>query len=213
MLSAYDLAKDPLMLTRAKELGDWLLPALSTKYGLPINRYTLGHNPRGQATGRVSLAEVGTLSLELTKLSLITGDPKYFHSAQRAMDTLDEGFGDVVIEERGNVQNWRKRLGALLTLYVDPDRPNLSTGEYAFGGLADSYYEYLVKQHQLLKGKMSQYGRMYRNVAESVWTYLYHRIEVVPGRRDLATIGSVVRFSSLWVLLLVVDMFPDKKSR
>lgn len=80
MLSAYDLSGDPLMLERAIELGDWLLPSLGTKYGLAINRYTLGSNPAGLDTGRAVLSEVGSLTMEFTRLSMLTGNEIYYQA-------------------------------------------------------------------------------------------------------------------------------------
>jgi len=79
LLSAYDLSGgDPLMLERAKELGDWLLPSLNTDWGLAVPRYKIGFNPDGGPSGRAVLAEVGSLGMELIKLSMITGDETYY---------------------------------------------------------------------------------------------------------------------------------------
>lgn len=89
LLSAYDLSADPLMLARAIELGDWLLPSLSTRSGLLVPTYRLGSHPNGAPTGQVVLAEVGSVSLEFTRLSQLTGDPAYFEAISRATDTLD----------------------------------------------------------------------------------------------------------------------------
>lgn len=77
LISAFDLSQDPLMLARATELGDWLLPALNTKHGLALGRYLLGQNPDGAESGNSCLAEVGSLGLEFFRLSMITGDPIY----------------------------------------------------------------------------------------------------------------------------------------
>jgi len=79
LLSAYDLSGgDPLMLERAKELGDWLLPSLNTDWGLAVPRYKIGFNPDGGPSGRAVLAEVGSLGMELIKLSMITKDETYY---------------------------------------------------------------------------------------------------------------------------------------
>ncbi|KAK4701339.1 hypothetical protein P7C70_g4893, partial [Phenoliferia sp. Uapishka_3] len=188
MLSAYDLSGDPLMLARATELGDWILPALGTKQGLAICRYELGSNPAGGSSGRSVLSEVGSLTMEFTRLSMLTGDETYFLAVQRAMDTLDTGFP----RHAGDGQR-RGRLGSLLPAYVDAGHPNSMSGEYTFGGLADSYYEYLVrleiKQYQLLGGVSSQYGRMYSEAIDSAYQWLIRPVEVIPGRTGLTTIG------------------------
>ncbi|KAK4057558.1 hypothetical protein OIO90_001203 [Microbotryomycetes sp. JL221] len=189
LLAAYELSEDRLMLERAIELGDWLLPALGTKHGLPINRYMLGSNPNGLANGRVMLAEVGSMTLEFTKLSMLTGNDVYFQAAQRAIDTLDEEFEPGMTEPVDDFMAMRKRLGSLFPTYIDPSRPELMQGEYTLGGLADSYYEYLIKQAQLVSNSHPQYARMYESVAESVMNFLVSSIDVVPGREDLMNLG------------------------
>lgn len=73
-----DLSSDPLMLARATELGDWLLPALGTTSGLAIGRHTMGLNRPGAQSGMSTLSEVGSLTLEFTRLSMLTGDETYF---------------------------------------------------------------------------------------------------------------------------------------
>ncbi|GAA5825216.1 hypothetical protein JCM10212_002960, partial [Sporobolomyces blumeae] len=193
LLSAYDLSGgDPLMLERARELGDWLLPSLATMYGLAVPRYAIGSNPNGGPIGRAVLAEVGSLTLELTKLSMITGDETYYKAAQRTMDTLEHHFKAAspkpVVTNTGKV---RGRLGTLLPSHVNPDQPNMVQGEYTFGGLADSYYEYLIKQAQLTSFSHPQYPRMYENAIESAYKYLVRPIETVPGRDGLTNIGTV----------------------
>lgn len=85
LISAYDLSGDPLMLQRATELGDWLLPSLGTKFGLSINRYVLGSNPAGINVGRATLSEVGSLTMEFTKLSMITGNEIYYQAVGPAL--------------------------------------------------------------------------------------------------------------------------------
>ena len=92
-------------------------------------------------------------------------------------------------------------------------------GEYTFGGLADSYYEYLVgllvthsssvseilmfvkeawqiKQAQLTSFAIPQYAKMYQESIESAYQYLIRPVESIPGREnDLTTIGTMVRFT------------------
>lgn len=89
LISAYDLSSDPLMLTRAVELGDWLLPSMGTQFGLAIGRYEMGTNPNGAGAGRSVLSEVGSLSLEFTRLSMISGDEVYYQavSINRFLDS------------------------------------------------------------------------------------------------------------------------------
>jgi len=47
----------------------------------------------------------------------------------------------------------RGRLGSLLPSHINPNQPNMVQGEYTFGGLADSYYEYLVSVSSVLSNR------------------------------------------------------------
>lgn len=78
LISAYDLSGDPLMKIRAIELGNWLLPSLGTLEGFPNRFYGIGQNPAGKSHGKTILAEVGSLSLEFTRLTQISQDPIYY---------------------------------------------------------------------------------------------------------------------------------------
>jgi mannosyl-oligosaccharide alpha-1,2-mannosidase len=42
LISAYDLSGDELMLERAEDLAEWLVPAFGTSSGLPASRYQIG---------------------------------------------------------------------------------------------------------------------------------------------------------------------------
>lgn len=84
-LAAYDLSGDELMLQRGQELGDWLLGAFGTSSGLPLGRYKLGYNPGGKPAGRQVLAEAGSMLLEMTRLSQLTGDNRYFEAVRLAL--------------------------------------------------------------------------------------------------------------------------------
>lgn len=145
LLSAYDLSGDPLMLERATELGDWILPALGTKEGLALGRLVLGSNPNGLPSGRVVLSEAGSLSMEFTRLSMLTGDEIYYRAIQRSTDRLETGFDPAAPVSKDPHTSPRGRLGTLLPAHLDPGHPHTLSGEYTFGGLADSYYEYLVR--------------------------------------------------------------------
>ncbi|GAA5981560.1 hypothetical protein JCM10908_004153 [Rhodotorula pacifica] len=194
LLSAYELSADPLMLERATELGNWLLPAFATEHGLPVNRYMIGSNPNGAHNGRQSLAEVGSMILEMTRLSQLTGDEVYFRAAQRAHDTLEKHFLPAQEPKDPSLANgptYRGRLGTLLPAFIDPSFPNNLQGDYTLGGLADSYYEYLIKQAHLTSLSHEQSARMYREAMDSILQYLVRPLEVIPGRHDLALLGTM----------------------
>jgi len=54
---------------------------------------------------------------------------------------------------------------------------------------ADSYYEYLIKEHQLLGGGNPQYARMYVESIESMYEHLVSEVKVVPDQQ-LLVIGE-----------------------
>ena len=54
---------------------------------------------------------------------------------------------------------------------------------------ADSYYEYLIKEYQLLAGGVDQYSRMYAEAVDTAIDHLVAEVEVIPGE-SLLTIGT-----------------------
>ncbi|RSH93732.1 hypothetical protein EHS25_006380 [Saitozyma podzolica] len=181
MLGAYDLSGDELLVDRAVELAEILSKAFNTDSGLPVGRIDPGSDSLLRL-GQVSIAEVGSMTLELVRLSQVTGDRKWFDFAQRAMDYIEQR-----VIPRGTYE-------PLIPLWFMPDQA-LETpmnGVLAFGGLADSYYEYLIKAYKLLGGSSAaeQYSRIYERSIDRARKTIYLDIDVVPGR-DLLAIGKL----------------------
>lgn len=80
LLSAFDLSGDPIFRDKALEIMDVLTNAYSPRLGVFYSLYNAyfkeGEFPMWNA-GRAFLADVGTLQLELRRLSDITSNPKY----------------------------------------------------------------------------------------------------------------------------------------
>jgi len=183
LISAYDLSGDDLMLQRAEDLAEWILPAFGTSSGFPMSHYQLGSNPLGQKVGRVVTADVGSLTLEFTRLSQLTSHDYYYDLVQKITDTLD---GDQWVSP--------DRLGTLFPIYINPEVPEALSEKYSMGAMVDSYYEYLIKQHQLLRGTESQYGRMYTSVIESARAHLMKIYDLEPpGGKNFTVLGDVER--------------------
>ncbi len=131
LLSAHHACGDPVLLAKARDLADRLLPAFDTPTGMPY-RYINLH------TGKVrdpatNPAETGTHIAELGTLSTLTGDPKYFDAAKRAL---------VAMYQR------RSTIGLLA------DKIDVTTGAWlsrraTIAPPSDSYYEYLWDGWQL----------------------------------------------------------------
>jgi mannosyl-oligosaccharide alpha-1,2-mannosidase len=81
----------------------------------------------------VLVAELGSLSLEFTRLSQLTGDPKFFDAVQRISDRFEQ------------VQS-KTKLPGMWPVLVNPQAANFGedTG-FTLGAMADSLYEYLPK--------------------------------------------------------------------
>lgn len=96
-LAAYDLSGDQRLLRKAREVGDMLLGAFDTPNRMPITRWDVGAAARGDkkkdgqvAPGWALIAEVGSLCMEFTRLSLITGDPRWFDATEKIREVLED---------------------------------------------------------------------------------------------------------------------------
>lgn len=166
-LSAYDLSGDTLMKDRAEELAQLILPAFDTSSGVPVGRIKFDKPGRPDPRGGVILAEAGSMLLELTRLWQVTGNRTYFDRVQRTTDWLDR-----------NMTNTPTRLGTLWPTTIFPDRGTMY-GWYTWGGMADSAFEYLIKEHQLLGGQLDQYGRMFAEAVDSARQWILRSVTTV----------------------------------
>ena len=126
LISAHLACGDPALLSKAKDLADRLLKAFeASPHGLPWRYVNL-------KTGAVrdpetNLAEIGTYITEFGVLSQLTGDPRYFDVAKRAMKhALDK----------------RSKLG-LMAANIDARTGAWISRTASIDIYADSFYEYL----------------------------------------------------------------------
>lgn len=95
MLSAYDLsgAKYKVLLDKAVELADVLMGSFDTPNRMPVTYYrwmpTFASQPHRAGT-HVVLAEIGSLSVEFTRLAQLTKEPKYYDAIDRITDAFLE---------------------------------------------------------------------------------------------------------------------------
>jgi len=137
-LSAFDLSEGqyPSLLTKAIEMGDMLYVAFDTPNRMPITRWNFkaaASGKRQMAPDAILLAELGSLTLEFTRLSQLSGDPKYYDAVQRVMDVFDEQ------------QNATKLPGMWPVVVNARDLNFTEASLFTIGGMADSTYEYLPK--------------------------------------------------------------------
>ncbi|KAK6363039.1 hypothetical protein TWF730_000486 [Orbilia blumenaviensis] len=69
-------------------------------------------------------------------------------------------------------------------------RMNEGENQYSYGGMADSTYEYLLKEHILLGGLNEQYGRLYLSTYETGRDNLFFR-PMTPKNNDILVSGKM----------------------
>lgn len=197
-LAAYDLSdgKYPVLLKKAREVGELVYGAFDTPNRMQVSRwdwkeyvcayvcgffvfvkymrlmqcrYLMGQSMR--PSKNTLLAEVGSLSLEFTRLTQLTGDPKYFDAIQRVTDNLEEAQPKTLVP-------------GLWPTMVDMENLLFQNTQFTLGGMADSTYEYLPKEHLLLGGRTDQYKRIYESAIDAVKKRLLFR----PRTKDNADI-------------------------
>ena len=164
LLAAYAASDDELYLTKAVQLGDALLPAFNSKTGLPYHEVNLqtgaAKNPSWN-TDNCILSEIGSVQLEFKSLSHFTGDPKYAAAADSVMDVL-----------------WEKReqsVDGLYPVYISAETGEFRDAHVTMGALADSFYEYLLKQWLLTSKTEPKYRRMYDETVAGIRQHLVAR--------------------------------------
>ncbi|HEX4737085.1 MAG TPA: glycoside hydrolase family 47 protein [Allosphingosinicella sp.] len=131
LLSAHHACGDPMLLARAADLADRLLPAFETPTGMP---YRLVNLKTGAARESVtSPADIATYLPEWGTLSRLTGNPRYAQTAKRAVRALFDR---------------RSKLDMVAT------KIDVVTGEWrsrraTVGSYCDSFFEYLWDCWQL----------------------------------------------------------------
>ena len=149
LLSAYHACGDAMLLAKARDLADRLMPSFAASpIGIPHRYINLKTGAlRGQETNP---AETGTFIAEFGFLSRATGDARYSAAAKRALVSMFER---------------RSKIGLLA------DRIDCMTGEWksrraTIGPPSDSYYEYLWDGWDLLGDQDCL--RMYRTCTEAI---------------------------------------------
>ncbi|OOF98251.1 glycoside hydrolase family 47 protein [Aspergillus carbonarius ITEM 5010] len=182
LLGAYDLTNGryPVLLKKAVEIADMIYGSFDTRNRMPQSRWEWTRSAGGlniEAGRNTVLAELGSLNLEFTRLSQLTHDPKYFDAIQRITDFLEES------QEKTNVPGmWPLMVNAKDLEFADP--------RFTIGGMADSTYEYLPKEHMLLGGQTSQYRKMYNSFMKALKSHLLFRPKTEDGR-DILFAGNM----------------------
>ncbi|KAL7799078.1 seven-hairpin glycosidase [Trichoderma ceciliae] len=149
LIAAYDLSQEPILRAKAIELGDALYATFDTPNRMPSHwlDYEKAKEGTQKADESMSGAAGGTLCMEFTRLSQITGDAKYYDATERIKQFFYR------------FQN-KTALPGLWPVMMNFRDEEMAESRYTIGAQADSMYEYLVKMHPLLGGLDPEYPEM-----------------------------------------------------
>ncbi|KAK4188497.1 family 47 putative glycoside hydrolase [Podospora australis] len=181
LLSAYDLSGEKILLDKAIEIGDMMYAGFDTENHMPVNSFEFGQAKAG--TLRVSASEssaaAGTLSLEFTRLSQLTGDMKYYNAIDGVTREMEKS------QDKSNIPG-------MWPVFV-----NLQVGfgasgtSFTLGASADSAYEYLSKMYALLGGLEPTYKKLHTKAMAAAKKYLLFRPMLPEKSPDVLFSGTV----------------------
>ena len=152
LLSAFDWSGEDTFLVHAEDLGERLSKAFDSETGLPGSQVNL---MSGKVKSRdINIAEVGTLQLEFRMLARLSGHLDYKEKSERVYDILlqmarSDGLYPYMIRNNGQV-------------------PKFTNNIITFGGMGDSFYEYMLKLW-IQGGQMeTKYREMYDKAIQSM---------------------------------------------
>ena len=181
LLAAYDLSKRKALLAKAVELGNFLYAGFNTPTQMPVDFIDFEAAKGGEGLTIeewVVSASPGTISMEMTRLSQITGDPKYYDAAARVMRLFHE-------------HQLKTKIPGLWPIWVSMRNQDLSgRKEFTLGSGADSLHEYLPKMLALLGGQDPMYENMTKSFMQAATDHMFFR-PMLPGEEDILIAGNV----------------------
>ncbi|KAJ5410294.1 uncharacterized protein N7487_004653 [Penicillium crustosum] len=180
LLAAFDLSADQKLLEKSIELGDMLYAAFDTPNRMPVihwNANKAAHREEQLAEESVLGAELGSFILEFTRLSQITGDPKYFDAAQRVMELFDK-------------KQDATKLAGLWPVSVNAKEELFDDDTFTLGAEASSLYKSLPRAYALLGGKVPMYRKMYENATFTATSHNIFR-PMNPEGKEVLLSGTV----------------------
>ena len=163
LLSIHQLSGERMYLLKAEELGERLALAFDSPSGVPYSIVNLRsgktRNPQWNG-GNSILSELGSVQLEFGLLSRLSGNPAFGAAARAVLSHLHK------LPPSPGVP------AGLFPVAIDPRTGRASSDAVSFGGLGDSFYEYLLKQY-LLSGRTDLVARdMYLAAVDALKAHL-----------------------------------------
>lgn len=172
LLAGYDLLNGPAadlvsdkslvdaLLTQAQSLADSLSYAFETPSGVPYNNLRL--NSRGNDGSTTNgLATTGSLILEWTRLSDLTGNSTYGELAQKAESYL-----------LNPQPAWTQPFPGLVGSNIEISNGQFIDDYVTWNGGDDSFYEYLIKFFVYSPTRFSEYRDRWLDAANSTLEHL-----------------------------------------
>ncbi|TVY30778.1 Endoplasmic reticulum mannosyl-oligosaccharide 1,2-alpha-mannosidase [Lachnellula hyalina] len=181
-LAAYDVSggQYPVLLAKAVEVGELVMSCFDTPNRMPITRWDWQRYSNGNAQEAPEgslVSEPGSLSLEFTRLSQLTKDPKYYDAVQRISDVFEEG------------QNTTK-MPVSIHLSKPASGAFSEDNFFTLGGMSDSLYEYFPKQYLIMGGLLEQPRKLYEGFIEVAKEHMFFRI-YNPKDQNLTVSGDI----------------------
>ncbi|KAF6831046.1 endoplasmic reticulum mannosyl-oligosaccharide -alpha-mannosidase [Colletotrichum plurivorum] len=191
LISAYDLSGEPVLLAKAIELGDMLYMGFDTPNHMPPFWFKFSEAKYGtqSVSTHESSAAGCSLSMEFTRLSQITGDPKYYDATERVKEFLVKTQHDT-------------KLPGMWPTFLNYREEKVDDSAFTIGAQADSLYEYLPKMYALLGGLDPEYEKLTTGSFDAINKHILFR-PILPNKTDVLVPGNVFARTSS------VDLTPE----
>ena len=181
-LAAHDLSGERSLLDKAVEVGEMVLTAFDTPNRMPVTRWewkiAKDRLHSQEAPDWMLVSELGSLSLEFTRLSQVTGDPRWYDAIARITDLFD-------------AQQHRTKLPGMWPVVVNPKAKDLTSDTgFTLGGMSDSLYEYFPKAYALLGGLEPVYQKLYTDSMATAVSQMFFR-PMSPNNEDILMSGDL----------------------
>lgn len=183
LIAAYDLSGHEVLKSKAIEVGDLLYSGFNTENRMPVDFISFEDAKGGgglYVEDTVVSASPGTITLEFSRLSQITGDSKYYAAVSAVMDTFYKHQNET-------------KLPGMWPMMVSMKRQDVVSGyQFTIAGNADSLYEYLPKSYALLgsaEPSTAKYEIMSRTFMDTAMKNLFFK-PMIPGKEDILISGN-----------------------
>lgn len=183
LIAAYDLSGHKVLLQKAVEVGDLLYAGFNTENGMPVDFINFETAKAGTGLyveSQVVSASPGTITLEFSRLSQLTGNNKYYAAVSQVMDLFYQHQNET-------------KLPGMWPMMVSMNKKDVVSGyQFTIGGNADSLYEYLPKAYALLGSadpSSEKYEIMSRTFMDTAMDNLFFR-PMIPGGEDILISGN-----------------------